>query len=242
MKNAKFTNRSTLHNIQFMSNCVVELFGLDFKCSYQHAFSHIRVLAVKLRNAIISKTQEHFSMIHSWQFFHSLNLWTEVLCTYADQVDMQLLVYPLVQVISGAIQLLPVQRYYPYHFLCIRLLLRLGRATSLFIPTLPFMLRILESNEFRKKFKSSTQKPLDWTCTLKVSNGLLHTRVLFDGIVEQLFELLLEHFAVYAYSISFPELAVPTIVTLKKFVKQCKVPEYCKIFKQLVQQVRNQNV
>jgi len=222
-----------------MSNCVVELFGLDFKCSYQHAFSHIRVLAVKLRNAIISKTQEHFSMIHSWQFYHALNLWTEVLCTYADQADLQLLVYPLVQVISGAIQLLPVQRYYPYHFLCIRLLHRLAKSTNLFIPTLSFLLHILESNEFKKKFKPSTQKPLDWTCSLKVPNALLHTRVLFDGIVEQLFELLLEHFAIYANSISFPELAVPSIVALKKFVKSCKVPEYSKTFKQLSQQLEN---
>merc|ERR1711879_412527 len=75
--------------------------------------------------------------------------------------------------------------------------------------------------------------------TLKVPNNLLHTRVLFDGIAEQLFELLLEHFAVYAYSISFPELAVPSIVTLKKFVKQCKIPEYSKIFRQLAQQLDN---
>lgn len=220
-----------------MSNCVVELFGLDFKSSYQHAFSHIRVLAVKLRNAIISKTQEHFTMIHSWQYYHSLNLWAEVLCTYADQVDLQLLIYPLVQVISGAIQLLPIQKYYPYHFLCIRLLLRLGQATNVFIPTLPYLLRMLDCTEFRKRFKPSTQKPLDWNCCIKVSNSLLHTRTLFDGIVEQLFELLLEHFAIYAFSISFPELAVPTIVALKKFVKQCKIPEYCKIFKQLAQQV-----
>jgi nucleolar complex protein 2 len=88
VKNSKFTNRATLPTIQFMSNCVVEMFGLDFKSSYQHAFSHIRVLAVKLRNAIIGKTQEHFSMIHSWQFYHSLNLWAEVLCTYAEQLDM----------------------------------------------------------------------------------------------------------------------------------------------------------
>jgi len=238
-KNAKFTNRATMANVQFMCNCVVEMFGLDFKASYQHAFSHIRVLAVKLRNAIISKTQEHFTMIHSWQFFHSLQMWTAVLCTYSEQSDLQMLVYPLVQVISGAIQLLPVQRYYPYHFLCVRLLQQLARSSNLFIPTLPFLLRVLECPEFRKKFKPSTEKPIDWACTLKAPNKLLHTRVLFDGIVEQVFELLLEHFAIYAYSISLPEMSIPTILTLKRFAKHCKIPEYAKTFRQLCQQIEN---
>jgi len=238
-KNAKFTNRATMANVQFMSNCVVEMFGLDFKASYQHAFTHIRVLAVKLRNAIISKTQEHFTMIHGWQFFHSLQLWTSILCTYLQATDLQLLVYPLVQVISGAIQLLPVQRYYPYHFLCIRLLQQLARASNLFIPTLPFLLRVLDCPEFRKKFKPSTEKPIDWACTLKVPNKVLHTRVLFDGIVEQVFELVLEHFDIYAYSISLPEMSIPTILTLKRFAKQCKIPEYAKTFRQLCQQLEN---
>jgi len=239
VKNSKFTNRNTLSLVQFMSNCVVELFGLDFKASYEHAFSHIRVLAVKLRNAIIHKTKEHFSMVYGWQFYHSLNVWTEVLCSYSNQQDMQLLVYPLVQVITGVLQLLPAQRYYPYHFLCIRMLHRLTEATKIYIPTLPYLIRTLECPEFSKKLKPSTEKHLDWQCNLKVPNSLLHTRVLFDGVVEQLYELFLEHFYLHAYSISFPELTFPVIMSLRSFNKKTKVPEYAKTFKSLVQQLEN---
>lgn len=225
--------------IRFMGNCVVEQFGLDFKSSYQHAFTHIRVLAVKLRNATIAKTKEHFTMIYSWQFYHSLRLWTEVLCTYSDQQDLQLLVYPLVQIITGVLQLLPIQRHYPYHFLCIRLLHQLIASTKLFIPTLPFLLRVLQAPDFGKKLRPSTDKPMDWRVNIRIPNTMLHSRVMFDSVVEQLFELILEYFYLYAYSISFPELAFPALVALKHFVKTTKTPEYAKTFKQLVQQIEN---
>lgn len=176
-------------------------------------------------------------MIYGWQYLHSLTLFTEVLCTYNSQQDLQLLVYPLVQVISGAVQLLPVQKYFPFAFHAIRLLHRLAGSNNIYIPTLPFLTKVLENQDFKKKFKPSSEKPLDWACAIKVPKSLIHTRVLFDDVVEYLFDLLLEHFSLYAYSISFPELTVSVTFSLKQFIKSCRVPEYSKTFKQLLQQV-----
>jgi hypothetical protein len=43
--------------VSLMWNCVAELYGLDLKLSYQHAFVYIRQLAIHLRTAIINKTK-----------------------------------------------------------------------------------------------------------------------------------------------------------------------------------------
>eukprot|EP00850_Spirogloea_muscicola_P008463 SM000045S16208 [mRNA] locus=s45:265031:270301:- [translate_table: standard] len=54
---AKFVNASTLPRIEFMTTCLVELYGLDREMSYQHAFVHVRQLAMILRNALTMKTK-----------------------------------------------------------------------------------------------------------------------------------------------------------------------------------------
>jgi nucleolar complex protein 2 len=40
-----------------MMNCVVEMYGLDFTCSYQHMFVYLRQLAILLRTAYNNKTK-----------------------------------------------------------------------------------------------------------------------------------------------------------------------------------------
>ncbi len=39
-----------------MSNCAVEIYGLDLKSSYQSAFGYIRQLAIHLRNSMNIKS------------------------------------------------------------------------------------------------------------------------------------------------------------------------------------------
>ncbi|KAH9307991.1 hypothetical protein KI387_035902, partial [Taxus chinensis] len=55
--NCKFVNSAKLQQIQFLGNCVVELYGVDLASAYQHAFVFIRQLAMILRNAITMKTK-----------------------------------------------------------------------------------------------------------------------------------------------------------------------------------------
>ena len=86
-----------------MSNCVVELYSLDFLAAYQYAFVYLRQLAVTLRTAIQKKTKESLSKIYNWQVIHSLNIWTNLITSNAQQEELTLLVYPLIQIIVGVI-------------------------------------------------------------------------------------------------------------------------------------------
>jgi len=72
----------------------------------------------------------------------------------------------------------------------------------------------------RKSPKPSTLKPLDFEVTIRVVKGYLRTRVYQDGVGEQVIELLSEFFALWCKSIAFPELALPVIVMLKRWLKE----------------------
>ena len=97
--------------LTFLSNCVVELYGLDMAATYQHAFVYIRQLAITLRNALANRTKEAFQTVYNWQFVHSLRVWARVLGTYCRRSrpagppdstsPLMPLVYPLIQIILG---------------------------------------------------------------------------------------------------------------------------------------------
>lgn len=55
--NCQFVSGSKLKHIQFLGNCVIELYRLNLSSSYQHAFIFIRQLAMILRDALTVKTK-----------------------------------------------------------------------------------------------------------------------------------------------------------------------------------------
>jgi nucleolar complex protein 2 len=58
--NCHFVNAVKLKHIRFLSNCVIELLGVDLPTAYQHAFIFIRQLAMILRDALDTKTKVLF--------------------------------------------------------------------------------------------------------------------------------------------------------------------------------------
>lgn len=54
-------NAAKLQHVQFLGNCVIELYGVDLPTAYQHAFIFIRQLAMILREALNAKTKVLFS-------------------------------------------------------------------------------------------------------------------------------------------------------------------------------------
>ncbi|CAJ0912426.1 18076_t:CDS:2, partial [Entrophospora sp. SA101] len=52
------TTAFTIPSINLMGNCAVQIYGIDFKSSYQSAFNYIRQLAINLRNAMNVKSKE----------------------------------------------------------------------------------------------------------------------------------------------------------------------------------------
>ncbi|KAK7004747.1 nucleolar complex protein 2 [Biomphalaria glabrata] len=238
--NCKFTSPTTLPHINFMQKSLVEIFTIDQTVGYQYAFVYIRQLAIHLRNAIAVKKKNTCQAVYNWQYVHCLGLWVQLLTKMYPSEVFQPLVYPLTQIIIGTIKLLPTARFYPLRFHCVQFLNKLAFKTNTFIPTAPFLLEIFEQIDFNKRHKAISMKPFNFAVILKFSKAQLNEKAFKDGIIDQLYEHLLESFNTYAHSVSFPELIVPAVVQMKLFLKKCKIANYCKQIKQIVDKIQEQ--
>ncbi|CAO3691336.1 unnamed protein product [Umbelopsis ramanniana] len=227
VRNSKNTSVHTLPSINLMRNLAVELYGLNQELSYQHAFTFVRQLAIHLRGALQNTTTESFKTVYNWQYVHCIDFWANVFATYcnterADYEESPLasMIYPLTQVAIGAIRLIPTAQYYPLRFHIIRALTSLADSTKVFIPLAPYIFEVFESAEIKKKGKPASLKPMEWDVYIRAPKQFLHTKVYQHGILEQLYECLIEYYATFSLSIDFPEMAGPGIVQLKRYIKK----------------------
>ncbi|KAL5365495.1 Noc2p family-domain-containing protein [Aspergillus floccosus] len=229
VKGSRNTTVHTLPGVNLMKNSAAELWGIDQNVSYTTGFNFIRQLAIHLRSSITNTSKESYKTIYNWQYVHSLDFWSRVLSQHCDglaeakagkESAMRPLIYPVVQITTGAMRLIPTAQYFPLRFQLTRSLLRLSRATGTYIPLAPALIEVLNLAEMRKPPKSSTLKQLDFTTAIRAPKSYLRTRVYQDGVGEQVAELLSEFFVLWTKHIAFPELSVPIVVSLKRWLKQ----------------------
>ncbi|XP_066594371.1 nucleolar complex protein 2 [Prorops nasuta] len=238
VENAKFVSPNTLPGINFMQHSLTEIYMLDHNLSYNHAFLYIRQLAIHLRNAVTLKKKENFQAVYNWQYINSLRFWTELIAVSRPQSMLRSLLYPLVQIITTTIKVIPTAQYYPLRFHCVQMLIKISRNTNTFIPILPFLLEVLNSYDFNKRHKAVSMKPLPLICVLRMSKSELQQNGFKDSVIETIYQLILENAAKDSHLICFPDLYIPCIVQLKSFLKTCKVPNYCKKMKQLLEKIQ----
>ncbi|TVY76060.1 Nucleolar complex protein [Lachnellula suecica] len=229
IKGSRTTSIHTIQGINLMKNSAASLWGLDQEVGYTTGFTFIRQLAIHLRTSITNNQKESYKTVYNWQYVHSLDFWSCVLSEHCSPVkeaesgkesQLRHLIYPTVQVTLGAMRLIPTATYFPLRFQMMRSLLRLSRATGTYIPLASALLEVLNSAEMKKPPKPSTLKSLDFASNYKAQKSYLRTRVYQDGVGEQVAELLSEFFVLWSTSIALPELALPVIVMLKRWLKE----------------------
>ncbi|GAB7344196.1 hypothetical protein MBLNU457_2087t1 [Dothideomycetes sp. NU457] len=228
VKGSRNTTVHTISGVNLMKNSAAELWGLDYSIGYTTGYQFIRQLAIHLRSSITNNSNESYKTVYNWQYVHSLDFWSRVLSAHCDTLveaqkggpsPLRPLIYPVVQVTLGALRLIPTAAYFPLRFHLIRALLRISLSTSTYIPLGAAIYEVLNSSELRKAPKNSTLKPLDFATSVRAPKSYLRTRVYQDGVGEQVVELLSEYFMLWTKSIAFPELSLPVIVLLKRWLK-----------------------
>jgi nucleolar complex protein 2 len=228
VKGSRNTTIHTLPGINLMKNSAAEIWGIDQKVSYTTGFTHIRQLAVHLRSHITKPTKDSYKAIYNWQFVHSLDFWSRVLSRHCNSLleaqngtesQLRPLIYPVVQITLGVMRLIPTSTYFPLRFQLMRSLLRISQATGTYIPLASALIEVLNSAEMKKAPKAATLRPLDFESTIRAPSSYLKTRVYQDGVGEQVLELFSEFFVLWSKSIAYPELHLPVIVMLKRWLK-----------------------
>ncbi|KAI9512144.1 Noc2-domain-containing protein [Russula earlei] len=226
VKFSKNTTPYSLPSITFMKNSASEIFCLNHQAAYQHAFGFIRQLAIHLRNSM----KESYKQVYNWQYVHAVDFWSLVLARACEVQGstgdvkneyMHPLIYPLVQITTGAIKLISHPRSYPFHLHLIRSLIHLTQHTSTYIPLAPHLLPILTTMLSSTKSKASTLRPLDLDTVLRVPRQYLHTHVYSENLAQEAILLTAEWLSARAVhgSIAFPELVVPIVSSLRRALK-----------------------
>lgn len=230
IKGSRNTTVHTITGINLMKNSAVELWGIDQKVAYTTGFTFIRQAAMHLRTNITKPTKDSYKTIYNWQFVHSLDFWSRVLSVHCNSLleaergkpsELRPLIYPVVQITIGVMRLIPTPTYFPLRFQLIRSLLRISQSTGTYIPLASALLEVLQSVELKKPAKPSAMnlKPLDFSVNIRAPSAYLKTRTYQDGLGEQLAELFSEFFALWCKNIAYPELQLPVIVMLKRWLK-----------------------
>ncbi|XP_032802759.1 nucleolar complex protein 2 homolog [Petromyzon marinus] len=236
VRNARFSSPDSLPLVGFMQRCLCEVLAMDPAGAHAHAFAYVRQLAVHLRGALATRRRDSFRTVYNWQFVRCVELWCRALpaLNAAAPGSAASLVYPLAQVAWGCARLVPSERFYPLRLHVARALTELSAGTGAFVPVLPLLGEVLERTDFNRRPGRLSTRPINFATTLRLSRAELQEKSFCDGLVEQLCDATLEHLRTHAHRVAFPELVLPFSLQLRAFLKRCKVANYCRQARQLL--------
>jgi nucleolar complex protein 2 len=230
VKNSRVTTTRTLPHINFLKNTLSEIYGLDHSVTYPVAFPFIRQLAINLRNAMTTKTPQTQRIVYCWQYIHSLDFFSRTLSHHVQnkQSPLHPLLYPVIQIALGVVKLNPSAQFFPLRCYVVEGLLRVSKATDTYVPLAPTLLEPLDSalmktRAAKKSVEKNVLKALELNVTLRVPTAYLSgpsSRVYRDQIAAHLTSLLYQFFDLYALNPAFPELVLPPVWNLKKWLKK----------------------
>ncbi|CAL4925667.1 unnamed protein product [Urochloa decumbens] len=256
-KLSKSISGSKLQHIQFLGNCVRELYSLDPQSAYQHAFVFIRQLAVILRGALTEKgpksakdkrqkesskstkkqMEKSYQKVYDWQYIFCLELWTSVVCGCSSEEEFRPLAYPLTQIIHGVACLVPSARYFPVRLRCVKMLNCIAEATGTFIPVSSLLLDMLEMKELRGRPDGGVGKAVNLFSVKQVDKKTVKTRAFQEACIYSVVDELAKHLAQWSYSIAFFEMSFIPLVRLRSFCKTIKADRFRKEMKDLIHQI-----
>ncbi|CAD6340297.1 unnamed protein product [Miscanthus lutarioriparius] len=256
-KLSKSISGSKLQHIQFLGNCVRELYSLDPQSAYQHAFVFIRQLGVILRGALTERgpksakdkrqkessksskkqVEKSYQKIYDWQYIFCLELWISVVCGCSSEEEFRPLAYPLTQIIHGVACLVPSARYFPVRLRCVRMLNRIAEATGTFIPVSSLLLNMLEMKELRGRPDGGVGKAVNLFSVKQVDKKTVKTRAFQEACIYSVVDELAKHLAQWSYSIAFVEMSFIPLVRLRSFCKTIKADRFRKEMKDLINQI-----
>lgn len=238
---AKANSWQSLKKIKDLQEDIINILSFNLQKAYMTIFLFIRKLCIQLRITINEKRSASIKNIYNWQFINSLILWTTAVCKYSKEAgsDIKLLAYPLIQTIIGVIRLNLVDVFFPLRIILVNLLNKISFETDIFIPCENYLLEILDSSNFSRKFASKIlneadnnnnnekkKEKFDLNINLKIKKEYYNNYGNVVYLLDEALDSLIEFSGVNCYKISFPEIGHAINNFLRKISKNIMVRYY----------------
>eukprot|EP00834_Sanchytrium_tribonematis_P006711 NODE_521_length_6537_cov_0.627058.p2 type:complete len:598 gc:universal NODE_521_length_6537_cov_0.627058:2895-1102(-) len=237
LKHSSQVYEKNLSLIEFMRQSIVNEFcGINKQVTFQVAFQYLRQIANVVRLAYDEKSEKKIHQVYGWVSLQALKFWSIVICRHASKFasedciaifnekimknakisnQINLLVYPFVQLSHAILQLQPIPKFISYRLHLVECLIEVSKSTDELIPIFGYFLQILQSNLFLGNPKRTTLKPLNLSVSVRISKNYLNTIVLQTIIMEKVHDLLVRSISVHSGKIYFPDWSAPVLKILK---------------------------
>ncbi|KAI6242909.1 hypothetical protein M3Y99_00200200 [Aphelenchoides fujianensis] len=229
-------------SLLFMQKSFAELTYLHPEIAYEHAFVFIRQYAIHLRNAKIVKRKDVIKTVYNWQYVLGLYLWSTVIIRgrrHAGESEavewIRELLYPLIQITIGLINVFAIPRYVPLRLHCVRILLQLQINCKVYIPTLSLASDLLHDLTMIDRTKPAHSKGMKKQTNVR--NLIRLTREMLEDanyrrqVAKEIFELFTTAVEILKDEPAFLEVFSPT------FLKECKNVEHKRLAKEVEKSV-----